>query len=300
VTDALGISCIGVIPQLAGKSKRGFWLLNIKMLSREGWMATRVLQKLIKVPFRLRDCSDKSAGPRPYQLIPKDVRYTEAVRSVVAAALQLATPERSPKTFLVTSSMTGEGKTTLAISFAVYAARIQRRVLLIDLSFRNPSIAREFGEPAEGGILQVLRGRPLTELIRAAPGLGFDYLPLSRDSADPIATLSNEQVPELLRQLEGSYDCVVIDSAPLLSATETRLLASRVDKVLFAVKWGCTRREIAQNALELMRRSTFGGDIRQVAITAVVTQVDLKMHARYRYGDFSENLLRMNPYPVRG
>jgi len=253
VTDALGISCIGVIPQFTRR------------------------------PGKLR----------PHQLIPQDERYTEAIRSVVAAALQLVNPQKSAKTFLVTSSVPGEGKTTLAISFAVYAARIQRRVLLIDLSFRHPSIASALGEPADGGILHVLQGRPLAELIRAAPGLGFDYLPLSRDSADPVATLASERVPKLLRQLEGSYDCVVIDSAPLLSATEARLLASMVDKVLFAVKWGSTPREVAQNALGLLRRS----DLRD-AVTAVITQVDLKRHARYRYGDFSENLLRVKPHPA--
>ena len=146
--------------------------------------------------------------------------------------------------------------------------------------------------------MQIRQGRTLTELIRAAPGLGFDYLPLSRDSADPVAALASEQVPELLRQLEGSYDCVVIDSAPILNATETRLLASMVDKVLFAVKWGSTRREVAQNALELLRRSAFGGSDQREAITAVITQVDLKLHARYRYGDFSENLFHVNPYPA--
>ena len=253
VTDALGISCIGVIPQFTRR------------------------------PGKLR----------PHQLIPQDERYTEAIRSVVAAALQLVNPQKSAKTFLVTSSVPGEGKTTLAISFAVYAARIQRRVLLIDLSFRHPSIASELGGTAGGGILQVLQGRPPAELIRAAPGLGFDYLPLSRDSADPVATLASERVPKLLRQLEGSYDCVVIDSAPLLSATEARLLASMVDKVLFAVKWGSTPREVAQNALGLLRRS----DLRD-AVTAVITQVDLKRHARYRYGDFSENLLRVKPHPA--
>jgi len=258
VTDALGISCIGIIPQFTRR------------------------------PGKLR----------PHQLIPQDERYTEAIRSVVAAALQLVNPQKSAKTFLVTSSVPGEGKTTLAISFAVYAARIQRRVLLIDLSFRHPSIASELGEPADGGILHVLQGRPLAELIRAAPGLGFDYLPLSRDSADPVATLASERVPKLLRQLEGSYDCVVIDSAPLLSATEARLLASMVDKVLFAVKWGSTPREVAQNALGLLRRSAFGGDDLRDAITAVITQVDLEKHARYRYGDFSENLLRVKPHPA--
>ncbi len=257
VTDALGISCIGGIPQFTRPAKL-----------------------------------------RPHQLIPQDERYTEAIRSVVAAALQLVNPQKSAKTFLVTSSVPGEGKTTLAISFAVYAARIQRRVLLIDLSFRHPSIASELGEPADGGILHVLQGRPLAELIRAAPGLGFDYLPLSRDSADPVATLASERVPKLLRQLEGSYDCVVIDSAPLLSATEARLLASMVDKVLFAVKWGSTPREVAQNALGLLRRSAFGGDDLRDAITAVITQVDLEKHARYRYGDLSENLLHVKPHPA--
>ena len=254
VTDALGISCIGAVPQL----KRGR-----------------------KLP--------------PHRWIAQDERYTEAIRSVVAAALQLGNPQKPPKTFLVTSSVRGEGKTTLAISFAVYAARIQRRVLLIDLSFRHPSIARELGGPAGGGILDVLQGGPPAELIRAAPGLGIDYLPLSMESVDPVKILAADGVPKLLRQFEESYDCVVIDSVPLLSATEARLLASMVDEVFFAIKWGSTSREVAQNALELLRGAAFGRDNPRAAITAVITQVDLKMHARYRYGDFSENLLDVKP-----
>ena len=103
VTDALGISCIGVIPQLT----------------------------------RLEKASPASA------ICLQDAQYTEAIRSVVAAALQLTNPQKSPKVFLVTSSVPGEGKTTLAISFAVYAALLQRRVLLVDLAFRHPAIASE-------------------------------------------------------------------------------------------------------------------------------------------------------------
>ncbi len=255
VTDILGISCIGGIPQLARGGKL-----------------------------------------RPHQLIPKDARYTEAIRAVVVAALQLAKPQKSPKTFLVTSSVPGEGKTTLAISFAVYAARIQRRVLLIDLSFGHPSIASELGGPAGGGVLHVLQGQSPAELIRAAPGLGFDYLSLPGDPADPVTVLAGERVPRLLRQLEGNYDCVVIDSAPLLSATEARLLASMVDRVLFAVRWGSTPQEVVQNALQLLR-SAREDDMRD-AIAAVITRVDLKRHARYRYGDFSENLLHVKPHPA--
>lgn len=301
VTDALGISCIGVVPLLTRERKRRFRLLHFKILSPASWTAIRqgISEKFTNLAafrFRGRDPLRKGVGLPPHQLIPQGAQYTEAIRSLVVAALQLVNPQTSPKTFLVTSSVPGEGKTTLAISFAIYAARIHRRVLLIDLSFRNPSIASKLGVPVEGGILNVLQGRPVAELIRAAPGLGFDYLPLSRDSADPVATLAGEPVPKLLCQLEGSYDCVVIDGAPLLSATEVRLLASMVDKVLFAVKWGATPREIAQNALELLRCSAFGERDLPDGVTAVITQVDLEKHARYRYGDFSENLLHVKPH----
>jgi polysaccharide biosynthesis transport protein len=235
---------------------------------------------------------------RPHQLILRNARYAEAVRSVVTAALQLADPKKSPKVFLVTSSVPGEGKTTLAIGLAAYAALLQRRVLLIDLNFRHPSIASKLGESADGGILHVLQGQPPAELIRVAPEFGFDYLPLSRGSTDPVAALASERMPELLRQFKESYDCVVIDSAPLLSATEARLLASMVDHVLLAVKWGSTRREIAQNALRLLRLSMVKENSLRDMVSAVVTQVDLKRHARYRYGDSCESLLHVRPYPA--
>jgi Mrp family chromosome partitioning ATPase len=128
--------------------------------------------------------------------------------------------------------------------------------------------------------------------------LGLDYLALSRDSIDPVATLASERMPELLRQMKESYDCVVIDSASLLSATEVRLLASMVDNVLFAIKWGSTRREVAQNALRLLRSSTAQDNGLRGMVSAVVTQVDLKRHARYWYGDACESLLRVKPYPA--
>jgi polysaccharide biosynthesis transport protein len=233
---------------------------------------------------------------RLHQLIPQNARYAEAVRSVVATALRLTDPKKSSKVFLVTSSVPGEGKTTLAISFAAYAAMLQRRVLLIDLNFRHPSIASKLGASAEGGILEVLQGRPLAELTRVAPDLELDYLALSRDSSDPVAALASERMPELLRQMKESYDCVVIDCAPLLSATEARLLASMVDHVLFAIKWGSTRREVAQNALRLLRHSTVQDNGLRSIVTAVVTQVDLKRHARYWYGDACEGLLHVKPY----
>jgi Mrp family chromosome partitioning ATPase len=256
---ALGTSCIGLVPRITRREK------------------LRPHEHLLKQPF---------------------APYTEAIRSAATAALQLTNPQEAPRAFLVTSSIRGEGKTTLALSFAVYAALLQRRVLLIDLDLRNPAMLSELKVAADKGTLDVLRsGRPLAELIRIVPELGLDYLHVRHDSADPIAVMANA-LPDLLRELKASYDCVVIDSAPLLGTSEARLLASMVDKVLFVVKWGSTRREIAQNALRLLDCSDSRDSVLQNRICAVVTQVDLKKHARYGFGDFGESLFYSKPYPA--
>lgn len=303
VTDAVGIPCIGSVPDPNRAKKRGLSRSKFKILSPAAWAAmwrsiSDTLTGAVKSPLREYFSPRTPTGASPHRLIPQDAQYTEAIRSVATNALGLASPRTSIETLLVTSSVPDEGKTTLAISLAIYAGRIGRGALLIDLDFRHPSIAREFGEFADDTPLDGQQGsRPMTEQIRVASDLGFDYLPLSCSSVDPIAALAGERIPSLLRQLEGAYDCVIIDSGALLSSTEPRLLAPIVDKILLAVRWGSTPREVVQNALSVLRSANGGQDFR-TAIAAVITRVDLEEHARYRYGDFSENLLHLKSKPA--
>src|SRR5690242_18609866 len=99
-------------------------------------------------------------------------------------------------------------------------------------------------------------------------------------------------MPRLLRDMRENYDCVIIDSTPLLAMAETRLLAPMVDKVLFAVKWGSTRRDVAQSALGMLNSGGVFGKNRLQLAGAIVTQVNLKKHARYRYGGIGESLAK--------
>jgi succinoglycan biosynthesis transport protein ExoP len=128
-------------------------------------------------------------------------------------------------------------------------------------------------------------------VVQRVPGLQLDYLPACRRPVDPLPLFADERMPRLLRQLRESYDCVVIDSPPLLSVTEARLLAAMVDKVVFVVKWGSTRRDDAQNALNLLRNTGLPGHDRVALAGVVVTQADPKKHARYRYyGDIGDSV----------
>jgi polysaccharide biosynthesis transport protein len=253
IMDSLDIPYLGLIPRVRGRPN------------------TRTYRQLLSEPFSA---------------------YGEAIRSI-SATLQLSAPRRAAAVVLVSSSVPKEGKTTLAVSLATYAALIGRRVLLIDLDFRNPSILKQFEGKAEIGILDLMQsdGAPV-QVIKSVPELGLDYLPMLRGPADPIlyAVFASERLPQLIRQLRENYDCVIMDGPSLLGIAEARLLATLADTVLFAVKWGTTRRDVARNALALLANPNDLGGERVARTVAIITQVDLKKHARFRYGDVGESM----------
>jgi len=260
IDDALGIPCVGLVPRL---------------------------------PLR------GDMRPHQYMLTKPFSAYTETIRSVVGQ-LWLTTPQRAPATVLISSSVPGEGKTTAAVSIAVCAAMVGRRVLLIDLDFKRPSIAREVGGHAERGIFDILlRNRPPAEVIMRIPDLGIDYLPMPTSPVDALPVLAGEQMPHLLHQLRENYDSIIIDGPPLLVVTESRFLAPMVDKILLVVKWGSTRREIVQHAMNLLRNLDGLSDKNVDIPVVLLTQVDLKEHASYRHGDVGEALFKYENYYSR-
>ncbi len=259
--DALGISCIGLVPLLPRTH------------------AIRPYQYLLTEPFSA---------------------YAEAIRSAVATLGLAAGSARTCKVVLISSSVSGEGKTTLALSLAAYLGMLGRRVLLLDLSSGQGSPLGEFDGLAQRGIVDLsLQNRPTAQLVRHVAEAGLDYLPIAGYCLDPLVLFAREQMPRLVRQLRESYDCVIIDGPPVLGSVEARLLSSIVDKLLMVVKWGSTRREVAQNALSLLRDSGCLDKDRSDLAIAIVTQVDLKRHARYRYGDVGEFLAKRRKYYSR-
>jgi succinoglycan biosynthesis transport protein ExoP len=246
INTALGVSCIGLVPQVVEMDR-----------------TRRLHQHLVTDPW---------------------AAYAEAIRSIAATG-QLASPFHPSKVILITSSLPAEGKTTLAVSLSACLARLGQRVLLVDLDFKHPSILRELGGKAGQGILDLLlKNRTPADVIQSIPDLGLDYLPMSRSSFDPLILFDGDKMPRLLRQLRRNYDYVIIDSPPVLGSTETRLLAAMADENLFVVKWGSTPRELAQNALNLLRRPSRAPAQQLRHVRALISQVDLKKQSSYGYG----------------
>jgi succinoglycan biosynthesis transport protein ExoP len=261
VNEALGVPCIGLVPLVA----------NIGTTHR----------------------------PHQHLLANPSAAYAEAFRSITAT-MQLASRTHPPKVILITSSLPAEGKTTLAVSLSASIALLQQRVLLIDLGLKHPSVQRELNGRTEHGIIGVLLKHLVpAQVIQHVPELGLDYLPASRCFFDPLILFAGDEMRRLLHELRGSYDCIIIDSSPVLGSTETRLLAAMADEILFVVKWGSTRRDIAKNALNLLRGGSGPATQQLQSVSAVITQVDLEEHGRYRYGDAGEYFLHYQKYSSR-
>ncbi|HMR32320.1 MAG TPA: polysaccharide biosynthesis tyrosine autokinase [Geminicoccaceae bacterium] len=233
-------------------------------------------------------------GQKPYQyLMDKPLSaYTEAIRSIYMA-LKLASVDRAPKVVLVTSSLPEEGKTTIAVCLATFAARSHKRVLLIDLDLRHPSVHRELGWSVSHGLVEYLVGdRPLDEAIQHDLETGLHFLPVKAQTTNPTDLLESERLRALIETCRARYDYVIIDSAPLVSVTDSRLAALLADKTVFVIKWGDTVESAAQDGVQTLR--DIGIDI----AGAVLTQIDLKRHAQYHYADIGEYYNKTKNYYV--
>ena len=244
------------------------------------------------VPVRRRGLLRRSRELLPAN--PLDP-YVEGLRAVTLAANRHVRSGELPRSFLFTAGANGEGTTTLAVSFALYAARLKQRVLLMDLNLRRPGVAGALGDHAPAVPGEALPGLPLATAIQTIDGLGIDYLAPKQDHDDPLGALLTEEFSTLMARVGREYDCVVIDSAPVASAAETRLLSVLVDRIMFVVRWGATDATAARAAIRSLR-SQEG----HAPIAAVVTQVNLRRHARLRYGQTSPTDGPVQPAPAWG
>lgn len=206
-------------------------------------------------------------------------RFTEGVRSLHASLL-MSHDERPPKVIVVTSSVPDEGKTSLAVALGRLAAKGGMRVLLIDADFRHPSVAAQFSaRPPAGGLAEVLTGRrDLAAVLQRDQMSPLEVLPLATPPANPAELLSSPAMKKLVEVLRQYYNLIILDAAPVLPVSDTRLLARLADKFVYVVKWNATPRQAVSNGLRLLRQANA-----DVAGT-VLNQADLRRHAIYDNG----------------
>ena len=175
-------------------------------------------------------------------LLPEDEGQTELEHSVlesidgIRTLLLRESSVEAARVLMVTSAVSGEGKTTLATHLAGSLARAGRRTLLIDCDLRRPSIHQLFELPPQPGFSEVLLGEVhLAEATRATPVDGLWVIAAGQWDRNVMQALARDEARAVFEKLKAEYDFVIVDSHPVLPATDSLLIGQHADAVLVAL-----------------------------------------------------------------
>jgi len=205
-------------------------------------------------------------------------RFAESLRSIYTQLMISSETEEPPKVFQVTSSLANEGKTTFATNLATMLALDGKKVLLMDLDLRNPSVHQQIDLSDTSSFVPFLRGKTgFDKSMVERLDSGCDVIAAKSPAKDPGRLVRSRRLSSLIEQMREHYDFVIIDGPPSLGLSDSKVLLSKIDALLFVVRWKRTTSQQALETIEELRQSNA-----KIA-GAVLTQVDLKMQRRYGY-----------------
>jgi capsular exopolysaccharide synthesis family protein len=164
-------------------------------------------------------------------------------------ALLLSRAEHPPRTLLITSATSREGKTVTSVNTAVMLAQLGGKTVLVDADLRRARCHRVLSVENHCGLTEVLTGS--CELDEALQPSGIEHLDFLASGAvppNPTELLGSQRIAQILRQLGQDYDHVVIDSSPVLPVSDSLLLAKLVDGVVLVANASATPRQQVRTA----------------------------------------------------
>lgn len=175
--------------------------------------------------------------------------YTEAMRTI-RTGLILSSLDNPHKVILVTSSIPGEGKTSVSSNLALAMAKMEK-VLLIGADLRRPSLSKVFSVKSTLGLSNFVAGTSeFSECIHHIEDAGIDFLPCGLLPPNPLELLSSDRFAKTMELLEKNYDRIVIDSPPVQAVSDALVLSKYAKAVVYVVEADKTHEDLVKNGIK--------------------------------------------------
>lgn len=224
-----------------------------------------------------------SAGePALIAMSPPATPASESFRTL-RTSVQLLGVEHRLRTIQVTSPNEGEGKTTVVANLAAVMAQAGERVVVVDCDLRKPRAHLALGAVRSPGITSILSGdanlHEALQRVRIGDEevtvLGAGPIP-----PNPSELLSSKRTSQLLFELQNAFDILLVDSPPVLLATDATILSTWVDATVLVANAGSTRARELQLTVEMLKQ------VEASVVGVVLNRVEERTHGYgYRYGD---------------
>jgi tyrosine-protein kinase Etk/Wzc len=178
----------------------------------------------------------RSSSAEAYRTLRTNLIFSQAVQTL--------------RTIVVTSPAPSEGKTTTAANLAVSFAQQGMRVLIVDCDLRRSRLHKMFGVPREPGVTELVLGQIEQDAaVRETTVTGLYVLPSGQLPPNPSELLGGERMKKTLAALSEAFDLIVLDTPPLLAASDAAILATIADGVVLVVRAGVTEADAGQQAM---------------------------------------------------
>ncbi len=252
VERVLQVPGLGVIPRFAanraGRARVAKLIGNWNGKRRNGQRA----EGLITVH------DARSSSAEAFRTLRTNLIFSQAVQTL--------------RTIVVTSPSPGEGKTTTAANLAVSFAQQGMRVLIMDCDLRRARLHKVFRVNRSPGFTEYVLGQAtLEEAVRSTDITGLYVMPSGPLPPNPSELLGGERMRKALTSLSEAYDMLMLDTPPLLAASDAAILSTLADGVVLVVRAGSTESEAGQQAVQQL--SAVGARI----VGAVLNDPDSKL-----------------------
>ncbi len=241
--------------------------------------SVNVLQNYTKAPILGTVPSYKKDIPVSQLLVNKKPNsvFSEAFRTI-RSNLQFISHGAETKIITVSSTISGEGKTFVAINLAGILAISGKKVILLDLDLRKPRIHLGFSTKNEKGISTLLIGKhTLEECIEKSELQNFDYITAGPIPPNPAELASGKQMENLVAELEDNYDIIIIDTPPIGIVTDALSNLQRANYPIYVMKANVSKRHFIENINNLIEHKNMAN------LSIILNGVEL--HSR-RYGSY--------------
>jgi len=186
---------------------------------------------------------------------PKSV-ISEAYNSL-RSSLLYSTANGPPKTLLITSAQPSEGKSTTSLAMAIGLSRLGRKVVLLDVDLRRPAIHRMIGGSGHNndhGMSSLLTSQSaIDEVLQSTGYENLTVITAGPIPPSPTELLSSGRMEQVVKELSGRFDVVILDSPPVLGLADAPLMAALVEAVILVVQSDRSRRGSLRSSLRRLR-----------------------------------------------
>lgn len=284
VEQELGIRCLSVVPLADRAGSTGLEEAPEKEGRRSATAFPRVPRDNLPTvsgtrPYTFTDALKRKAADQPLSMFAESFRRIKLRLGLEAAV-------RDNKVIGITSTLPGEGKSTVASNLAMLTSDAGKSVVLVDADLRNPTLGRSLAPQPSRGWLDVLSGAAeLTEVIGYEADTGLSLLPAG-PTAPPVhadEVLASPGFCNMIDALRERFDYVIVDLPPTAPVIDVRATLPVINSFIFVVKWGSTK------ITSVRRQIAAEPELHDRMLGVVLNMADPKLMRRFEQADLYHN-----------